>query len=334
MVLTKAHNLSCLSIITIGLVVFSWMSAGCNTSTPTIAPSPIPTEFRVSLPPAPDGFGQEAEHILFFSGDGRSYDLYVMNLDGSQITLVDGSAAYEQFPSWSPTRNQVAFVSNHLNVGKRYLHIYDFDTGELRQLTDENTKAWSPVWSPDGDRLAFVTDVDGDQEIYLIDADGANLVNLTSNPDGFDGAPAWSPDGEWILFVSDREAVEDYYQDDIYKIRPDGADLTRLTDHPEEDTAPSWSLDGTQIAFVREMPESYEIFVMDADGANQRRLTDNLAYDWSPTWSPDGSRILFTSTRDAEDGLSYQIYVMNTDGANQTRLTSNDADNILPIWWP
>jgi len=90
---------------------------------------------------------------------------------------------------------------------------------------------------------------------------------------------------------------------------------------PPEDFHPSWSPDGSRIAFISSRDGNYEIYVMDADGSNQQCLTDNPANDWYPSWSPDGSRIVFTSDRD--DNRNIEIYVMDTDGSNQQRLSNH-----------
>ena len=97
--------------------------------------------------------------------------------------------------------------------------------------------------------------------------------------------------------------------------------------------APSWSPDGTKIAFesgIDDVVYNYEIYVMNADGSNQTNLTNNSSQDKYPTWSPDGSKIAFYSMRDGND----EIYVMNADGSNQTRLTNNSDSDKYPLWSP
>ena len=93
-------------------------------------------------------------------------------------------------------------------------------------------------------RIAFVTDRDGNDEIYLMRVDGSELVNLTNSPAN-DVDPAWSPDGEKIAFASDRDG--DF---DIYVIRRDGSDLTQLTFGEADDLHPSWSPDGERMLFA------------------------------------------------------------------------------------
>lgn len=195
----------------------------------------------------------------------------------------------------------------------------------------------SPV-SPDYDlesmtKIAFVSNRDGIDEIYLMNPDGSNQTRLTYNF-FYDSDPAWSPDGSKIAFSSNRYGKYKYYRWDIYVINTDGSNQTRLTYGTVNEGTPSWSPDGSKIAF-----EIYgEIYVMNHDGSNQIRLTYSFDYEYglynftnfSPTWSPDGSKIAFASNR---YGI-YEIYVMNADGSNQTRLTYNSAYDSDPAWSP
>ena len=107
-----------------------------------------------------------------------------------------------------------------------------------------------------------------------------------------------------------------------------------LTDHPEQDFIPSWSPDGTKIAFTSYRTGSEEIWVMDSKGANLKQLTNNTYGDWSPAFSPNGRQIAFTSDR---SGLN-QIWLMNVDGSNPQALTSFPVDSSIwnrdPSWSP
>ncbi len=130
-----------------------------------------------------------------------------------------------------------------------------------------------------------------------------------------------------IAFASDRAASDR----EIYVMNPDGSDVVNLTDSEGFDDEPSWSPDGTQIAFASERDGNREIYVMDADGSNVQRLTNNRADDWNPVWSPDGWRIAFESDRDG----NREIYTMSSvDGSQQTNLTNNDFDDWYPTWSP
>ncbi len=173
--------------------------------------------------------------------------------------------------------------------------------------------------------IAFFSDRDGNQEIYLMDADGQNQTRLTSNS-AREVNPAWSPDGTKIAFISDRDGNHE-----IYLMDPDGQNQTRLTHNSADEFFPTWSPDGTKIAFMSDRDVGgAEIYVMDADGQNQTRLTNNIAIDAQPDWSPDGTKIAFYSDRNGNE----EIYVMDAGGQNQIRLTNNSAVDLNPAWSP
>jgi Tol biopolymer transport system component len=230
--------------------------------------------------------------------------------------------------------------------------------------------AMSEVVTAGEGKIAFVSNRDGNLEIYVMNADGSGQKRLTDDR-AYDGDPVWSPDGKQIAFVSQRDGDHQ-----IYVMAADGRDQTRLTDSPTVDNDPVWSPDGRRIAFHRTPYGSIdtEIHVMNADGSGQRRLSAYPAHDLYATWSPDGQRIAFVSHRnfDSEiqvmkvdegvptpltngfavstgpdwspsggqiafssrrDGNS-EIYVINADGSGLTRLTDHPAEDLSPIWSP
>src|SRR3954447_5922630 len=116
----------------------------------------------------------------------------------------------------------------------------------------------------------------------LMDADGTNVVQLTSN-DVFDSAPAFSPDGTKLAFESARDSGDALVLD-IYVMDTDGSDVRRLTADPAHDEGPIWSPDGTKIALTSERGGSSDVWVMASDGSGLRRLTDDPSRDESPDW--------------------------------------------------
>ncbi len=155
-----------------------------------------------------------------------------------------------------------------------------------------------PAWSPDGKTVVFMSDRDGDIEIYAASPDGTHLRRLTRSP-GRDAHPAFSRDGRKIAFQSPRGDR----QPQLYIMNADGSNQVRLTDMAGFSGVPDWSPDDRQILFQANLnptldPAHWQIFVMKSDGSNVRQLTHDTFNDQVPKWSPDGKRILFLLRQD------------------------------------
>jgi hypothetical protein len=180
-------------------------------------------------------------------------------------------------------------------------------------LTQHAARDYAAAWSPDGRFVTFVSDRDGNPDIFVMNSDGSNPRNLTRDP-GFDSAPAWSPDGSQIAFHSARSGL---FQ--IWVMRSDGSDPRHLVQSEQQDYSPEWSPDGSRIAFYRTVEgDNYEVMVVNANGGTVQRLTFEPGWDYFPLWTPGGDQILFKSRR--EGGDADRLYVMNGDGSNLRRL--------------
>jgi dipeptidyl aminopeptidase/acylaminoacyl peptidase len=192
-------------------------------------------------------------------------------------------------------------------------------------LTQNAADDGFPAWSPDGDRIAFSSDRDGNSEIYVMNGDGSGVTRITNNP-AQDFIPAWSPDGSRIAFVSFRDGNAEIYATDA-----DGTNPARLTNDPAYDSDPDWSPDGQKIAFDRTSNGDIEIYVMNADGSGQTNLSRNPQVDGSPSWSPDGTRIAFDSVRSG----SFEIWTMDAATGTATQVTKNPSFfKQTPVWSP
>ena len=182
-------------------------------------------------------------------------------------------------------------------------------------------------------KIAFGTTRDGNLEIYTMNPDGSNQVNLTNN-EAWDYDPNFSPDGTQIIFGTNR----DYIQGssiilELYVMNADGSSVTRITNNLVPEYGPAWSRDGTRIAFASNLYGDFDIFTMNPDGSGWYRLNYNSTQDMSPTWSADGSRIAFETNRGAQGGTT-EIYSMASGGVNEVQLTENGIADINPAWSP
>lgn len=225
----------------------------------------------------------------------RHEETWTSGFDGSQahqLTDTPGTNRFSTQPSWSPDGTRLLVRSNR--DGGRYdvWSIRASDGGDPVQLTHEADDRY-PAYSPDGKRIVFRSDRAGDPDIWTMNADGSNPVNLTAQTGRWESAPAWSPDGKRIAF--ERAGVPGdpdnndaaFAADEIWTMSADGSDQRRLTDNASHDEGPAFSPDGTQIVFTatRDEPKG-DIWLMDADGSDQRLLFGSPATEESPEWQP------------------------------------------------
>lgn len=250
--------------------------------------------------------------------------------------------------AYTTTRNSQAFDIYTVNPdGSSPIRITD-DQGHANN-PDGPTYDFDQAWSPDGSKLAFTSNRDGDSfEIFTMNADGSNVQRLTNDLID-ESQPAWSPDGTKIAFTRGsgcaivvkpqlKPAADDPCLPYVYVMNSDGSNQVELSTIGG-DSGPLWSPDGSKIAFTNylpNLPDSNEIYVMNADGSNRVRLTTNVAVDYVSSWSPDGSKLAFASNRDTppKGAYRFQLYTMNADGSNQTRLTNDLFDDNYPVFSP
>ncbi len=241
---------------------------------------------------------------------------------------------------------KIAFVSERDDNSEIY--VINADGSGLTNLTNHpsndgkegfNAEA-NFAWSPDGKRIAFVSDRDDDgvswinSEIYVMNADGTDQTRLTTT-EAIESHPRWSPDGKRVAYVSTIQPPPDYDQT-IYIMNADGSGRARLLPEGQSGNYPAWSPHGSQLAF-----ENGDIFVVNADGSGLEKLTNTDDDYFAPSWSPDGSRIAFDSYRDStiqdKPGVYQQIFVVNLDGADQIHIPKGAKEDdyyASPRWSP
>ncbi len=226
---------------------------------------------------SPDG-----QRFMFTSHGGGNTEMFWTTIDGANLARATNNGLNERLGDWSADGRWVVFYVED-QPDKRGLWLRNPDGVNLVRLT--NGLDTDPVWSPDGKRIAFVREHEGNSDIYLAKRGDGNTwldpveaFRLTLGP-AEDSGPVWSPDGKALMFVSFRDG-----NGEIYVMRADGSGKVRLTNNAAHDLDPAWSPDGKSITFVSHVYGPGEIFIMDADGSKQRRLTNNGVVDESPDW--------------------------------------------------
>ena len=194
------------------------------------------------------------------------------------------------------------------------------------------SKLQSPTESPTG-LIAYSAYANGRWQLFTVrpDGTGASMIPIAGIPDDAIH-PAWSPDGTQIVFDARTGGGSGAGggDRDLYVVDADGSNLRRLTMSPGWNYLPSWSPDGSSIAYVHGDNGNDDIWVIGSDGTDPRRLTDVPGFDLQPAWSPDGNSIAFQSNRAGNP----EIYVMAPDGSNLARLTRNASFDGSPAWSP
>ncbi|MGB9907326.1 MAG: eIF2A-related protein [Candidatus Saccharicenans sp.] len=273
----------------------------------------------------------------------------------------------------SQSQNRIIFEvkvydikSERMILGKRYQAEPDVYRLVAHRVADELMKLYGekPFFTS---KIVFVSNRDGNDELYMMDYDGANQTRLTFNK-WRDYMPAWSPDQRAIVFTSYRAGNPDLYllypyegkltpvstrgtnfsgafspdgkklafcstrdgNSEIYVANADGSNVRRITFNSAIDTAPSWSPTGREIAFTSDRTGTPQIYLMDAEGGNVRKVSFGGNYLDAPAWSPDGERIAFVSRVDN----FFDLYILNLKTNKITKLTETSARNESPSWSP
>jgi Tol biopolymer transport system component len=264
-------------------------------------------EIRLTEHPAPDAlpsWSPDGQKIVFISARDRNSEIYTMNADGSDQTRLTENPTMDLYPSWSPDSKKISF--NSKRNGDEGLRIYTMnaDGSEQSRLSDGLFYEMFSSWSPDGTKIAFCTDRDFDMEVYVMDADGSNPVNLTKNAPvnaAFGTAPLLRSEVNLddipykIVFESYRE-TEGKENWEICQVDADGTNLINLTNTPDIDEMyPHASSDGSKICFVAiegtdQEKKSRNIYYMNIDGTDRVKIAENA---YQPCWSPDGKYIAY-----------------------------------------
>lgn len=248
-------------------------------------------------------------------GDGNA-EVYELVVGSNGPRAITAHRSISTLPDW---REDEVLYMTYAN-GPQQL-VYGPEARVLSTYPGMNT---SGAPSPDGEVVAATLTLDGNAEIYLLDArDGAIISRLTDNR-AIDGEPTWSPDGRRIAFVSDRAGSPQ-----LYVMNRDGSDQRRLTFEGSYNATPDWSPNGHYIAYTARDPHNhFDIFVVDVASSAVTRITQQQGDNEHPTWSPAGNYLIFSSTR----GGGASLWMATDDGNFQVQLTASGSADVNPAW--
>ena len=240
-------------------------------------------------------------------------------------TKISGPASFNIFDA-----NAAQTRVTGLEMGVYLFELKVTDDAGLSTKDTVQTKVMGPPPACVDCRIVFVSNRDGNSEIYSCNTDGSNIHRLTNNA-AADDHPAWSPDGTRIAFTSDRTG-----NPELYVMNADGSNVVRRTFSGSYSQNPAWSPDGTKIAYSALSNGSLNIWVVSAVSGSPSLLFEAPGYDDHPTWSPDGTKMALFSDWAAYDFV-YDIYTINSDGTGFSALTGNifnHVDYLHPSWSP
>lgn len=267
-------------------------------------------------------FSGDSEKLIFQSTrDGRECDqIYVMSSMGENATMISNGLGRTTCSFLNPSNGKIIYSSTFLadtlcppppSMAHGYVWAvypgYDIFTAQpdgsgLSPLTTETGYDAEAVFSPDGKKIAFTSDRDGDLEIYIMDADGTNVTRVTNHP-GYDGGAFFSPDGKMLVFRAQVFKTEEQLKE--YK--------ELLTQN-----------------LVR--PSSLELFTINIDGTDRFQVTDNGAANFAPFFHPSGRKIIFASNLGGAGGREFELYMIDTDGENLEQITFSPEFDGFPMF--
>ena len=279
------------------------------------------------IPELPDWVEELPGKIVFQSDRDGDWEIYAMNVDGSNLIQLTFNSASDGYPVWSPDGTQIAFESNR--DGNFEIYVMNADGSEQRRLTNQSSNETNPAWSPDGRQIAFDSDRASNRELYVMNADGSEVKVLTKGF-GKNILPAWSPDGTQLAYTGNR-----YIGWNVYVMNFATGEDERISGRRGAYGAcrPDWAPDGKRIAYVSQEADKHgDIWTMNPDGSEPHQLTfDTEHADYYPAWSPDGAHLLYAKTDDKDRG-NWELYLMTADGKQQARLTYHPARDKFPDW--
>jgi TolB protein len=265
--------------------------------------------------------------VVFIDESGpknqRKKRLAIMDQDGAGIRYLSDGNAITLTPRFSPTRQEITYMS--YEGGEPRVYLLQIETGQRELVGNFPGMTFAPRFSPDGQKviMSLLRD-DGNSNIFAMDLRSRTTTRLT-NSSSIDTSPSYSPDGSQVVFTSDRGG-----QPQIYVMGADGSNQTRVSFGGGSYSTPVWSPRGDLIAFTKQSGGEFQIGVMKTDGSGERILSTGFQQE-GPTWAPNGRYIMFF--KEAAGSGGPRLYSIDLTGRNEQAIpTQNFASD--PAWSP
>lgn len=273
------------------------------------------------------GRGFATSHVTFISDRTGNKEIWAMDYDGENQKQLTSSRFLNLTPACSPDGRSIAYTAYKKRNPDLYL--MDLKSGDIRLLrAAPSGQSMSPDWSPDGKSIIFTASSaeSSGTTLWMIDADGTNLRQITSRTRGVDCSPAFSTKTGEVVFTSDRSGSPQIYRMDQY-----GANQSRVPVPGDYNDAASFSPDNTKIAYQsRTRGNAFDIYVFDVASGESTRVVDPSGSNENPAWSPDGRFLVFSSSRTGK----FQLFMVKvTGGAELVKLTQS-GHNQTPCFCP
>lgn len=254
----------------------------------------------------------------------RTKRLAIMDQDGANHRYLTDEATLVLTPRFSPTAQEITYMSYRNNQPRVYL--YNIDTGRQELLGNFPGMTFAPRFSPDGNKVIMSMATNGNSDIFELDLRSRQSRQLTSNA-GIDTAPSYAPDGRQVVFESDRGGTQQLYVMDVT-----GNNARRITFGDGRYGNPVWSPRGDLIAFTKILKGKFYIGVIRPDGKGERLITSAYHVE-GPSWSPNGRVLTYFKETPTSTGRTAKVHSIDLTGYNE-RVLPTPRDGSDPAWSP